>query len=1225
MKLGIDFGTFYSSAALLIGGVLRPIKEPSNSQLLCFPSSVCLTKKGEILIGLAAENARKANSNGYKNIFKRDLGQTVPYFLGEQGREFLPEDLVTEILSGLKREAEKTVNSVLDSAVITVPATYLSNKKELMRYSAIKAGFREIIFLEEPVAAAIYYSQIGKIGHQVKDGEIVLIYDLGGGTFDAALIQKQGERYQLLGLPVGDPECGGIDFEREIDRDFKQYLAGDPTLELLKSDRNDRAALLTKFTLQDWYREVKHQLSQAEEIEEFLMLPSLELSDPYILSRSKFEEMIRSYLDKTCSLCQQLVQQSRTDWAKVDRILLVGGSTRIPYVKNRLEQQFKRPVIYVDDPELAICYGAAIYGNSSISFDQIAVDRRGQTITRIRKEAQYRVEDLGGGVSLEMVSIPAGTFRMGTPEAEAEQMCDRYRLDCFRSETPQHQVFLSAFEMGKYPITQAQWRAIALREDLKVRIYLNPVPSCFKGDNRPVEQVTWSEAIEFCRRLAKLTGKDYHLPSEAQWEYACRAGTNTPFNVGETLTSDLANYDASYVYAQQFQGNYRQQTTEVGQFAPNGFGLHDLHGNVWEWCEDDWQQNYVGAPHDGKAWVNPDGSSALKVMRGGSWGNRSPLCRSAYRQSHDLKSPQKYIGLRVVVANDNLQATEVNMDNSNQNLEANEILKNLQRLFSDRPEVLRLLDPSNLDPDRVAGEVILDNYRNQEGFASPVNFYATGKTRAGKTSLGNTIFDGKQTAMKSTGYRDCTFDLGSFQSANNLRYFDLPGAGSNENFENINRAILCMIQIKSRRGKNPEVTEFVLSDYTDFTKTQIPKQKTISVDKWQSNENQLIYGADVILYVIAPHEGLGRDDETYMYDLLSAQKEKRGSSNVVFALNLHLTENGEPKYTKPNVEDAYKTITDIYNEVFSNHPTKPAIIEINSLTGLGADKIAEEICKLLPTDKLGKMEEVLGDKLKEKARKVRSKKFREALIYIASRLATFKVDQSFDNSSDIVLGSYAAVYSYSSKVFKKEVPSGENAYGVVSNFADQTKESRTENITIKEPIIESIERFRIISEPVFGYVEEIHETTIESEEIVETKRDALWGAAQVFMGSKVDKVKQPKVIQTKTKKHSQTGTNTTEVSNGYETAVTGYNDKIVGLKHLKGGYDIIKGILSIGVGIESLPNENIGNFNRIYEAGEKEINLKIGNLKSRIEQVINNSDPKRAENEIIEILKKALL
>jgi hypothetical protein len=563
---------------------------------------------------------------------------------------------------------------------------------------------------------------------------------------------------------------------------------------------------------------------------------------------------------------------------------------------------------------------------------------------------------------------------------------------------------------------------------------------------------------------------------------------------------------------------------------------------------------------------------------------------------------------------------EPTMNNNNENQQAIEILKSLQRLFSDRPEVLRLLDPTNLDPDRVAGEVILENYRNQEGFASPVNFYVTGKTRAGKTSLANNLF---QIEMKSTGHRDCTFDLGSFQSANNLRYFDLPGAGSKEEFENINRAILCLSQIQPKRGRNPIVTEFILSDYTE--KTQMPRQKTISVDEWQSNKNQLIYGADVILYVIAPHEGLGRDDENYMYDLLSAQKEKRGSSNVVFALNLHLTENGEPKYTKPNVEDAYKTITDIYNEVFPNHPTKPVIIEINSLTGLGADKIAEEICKLLPADKLGKMEEVLGDKLKEKARMVRSKKFREALIYIASRLATFKVDQSFDNSSDIVLGSYAAVYSYSSRVFKKEVPNGENAYGVVSDFASQTKESRTEKETVPIPIIETIEKFKTISEPVFGNIEEVSQTIVENEEIVETERDGLWGLDQKIRGSRVDKVKQPKVIEGKITRYQQIGTKHIEVSDGYQTAVTGYNDKIVGLKHLKGGYDIIKGILAIGLGIESLPDENTGSFNHIYEAGAKEVNLKIGNLKSKIEQVINNSDSKKAENEIISTLIQALI
>ncbi len=434
------------------------------------------------------------------------------------------------------------------------------------------------------------------------------------------------------------------------------------------------------------------------------------------------------------------------------------------------------------------------------------------------------------------------------------------------------------------------------------------------------------------------------------------------------------------------------------------------------------------------------------------------------------------------IKNQNTYTGEPTMNSNKENQQATEILKSLQRLFSDRPEVLRLLDPSNLDPDRIAGEVILDNYRNQEGFASTVNLYVTGRTGAGKTSLGNTIFDSKQKAMKSTGYMNCTDDVGCFQSANNLKYFDLPGVASKQDFENINRAALGIDQIFSKRRPTAPITQFTLSDYTDYQSTNKAKQETILVEEWQSTQNQLINGADVILYVIAPHAGFVNDDEDYLYDLLSTQKKKRGSSNVIIALNLHLNKNGSPKYTKENIEDVHKMITNIYNEVYRDHITKPVIIEINSLTGLGADKIAEEICKLLPADKLGKMEEVLGDKLKEKARMVRSKKFREALIYIASRLATFKVDQSFDNSSDIVLGSYAAVYSYSSRVFKKEVPNGENAYGVVSDFAGQTKESRTEKEITEIPIYETIENFRTVLKPIYDNVKKEQVIKVENPE-----------------------------------------------------------------------------------------------------------------------------------------------
>ena len=358
MKLGIDFGTCYSSAALLIDGTLHPAKEPLRPLESCFPSSICVTKKGEIVISQAAENLRRLNPQGYKNHFKRDLDTDIPYFLGEQQLRFLPEDLVTVMLRGLKKEAEKIINSSIDSVIVTVPATYLINKKQLMEQAAKKAGFNEVALLEEPVAAAIYYSQKGTMGHQLNEGDILLVYDLGGGTFDAALIQKKGNSYDLLSQPVGDKQCGGIYFDQLIAQDFIKQLHENLVLELLTSHRQDKEAIAAKLNLQDWCRNFKHQLSVLDEHED---LPPLGL-DSYSLSRDKFEKMLTPFIDSSCDLCQQLVQQSGIKWESINRVLLVGGSCRIPYVQKRLEQQFNRPVVAIDDPELAICFGAAIYG-----------------------------------------------------------------------------------------------------------------------------------------------------------------------------------------------------------------------------------------------------------------------------------------------------------------------------------------------------------------------------------------------------------------------------------------------------------------------------------------------------------------------------------------------------------------------------------------------------------------------------------------------------------------------------------------------------------------------------------------------------------------------------------------------------------------------------------------------------------------------------------------------
>ncbi|MEL7038575.1 MAG: formylglycine-generating enzyme family protein [Cyanobacteria bacterium J06592_8] len=256
-------------------------------------------------------------------------------------------------------------------------------------------------------------------------------------------------------------------------------------------------------------------------------------------------------------------------------------------------------------------------------------------ITRYKRTGQYFTEELGNGIGLDMVLIPGGTFLMGSPEDELESR---------DNERPQHEVTLQPFFMGRYTITQAQWRVVA--DYPPIERNLSPDPSLFKTKNRPVEQVSWYDAVEFCQRLSAHTERDYTLPSEAQWEYACRAGTQTPFHFGETITTDLANYRGtdnlddqwSSFYDKGMKGQYRQQTTDVGSFPPNNFGLHDMHGNVWEWCLDDWHNSYEDAPTNGSAWFNDNKNLTKKtgraVLRGGSWSNISTVCRSGFRSNN---------------------------------------------------------------------------------------------------------------------------------------------------------------------------------------------------------------------------------------------------------------------------------------------------------------------------------------------------------------------------------------------------------------------------------------------------------------------------------------------------------------------------------------------------------------------------------------------------------------
>ncbi|TAF10991.1 MAG: serine/threonine protein kinase [Nostocales cyanobacterium] len=271
----------------------------------------------------------------------------------------------------------------------------------------------------------------------------------------------------------------------------------------------------------------------------------------------------------------------------------------------------------------------------TFDFDIITVDTSGREVSHDRGSAKLFAEELNKNVDLEMVFIPGGSFMMGSPEFEGNA-----------DEHPQHQVTIEPFFMGKYPITQAQWKAVAALPKVTQPLNLNPTK--FKGANLPIDNISWYEAVEFCLRLSMKTGRNYRLPSEAEWEYACRAGTTTSFHFGETITSDLINCNGSETYAVEPKSRFRTKTTDVGSFdVANAFGLYDMHGLVWEWCADPWHNNYHGAPADGTIW-DLGGDIHRRVLRGGAWNFSAELCRSPSRSWNEAEGGLRMSGFRVV-------------------------------------------------------------------------------------------------------------------------------------------------------------------------------------------------------------------------------------------------------------------------------------------------------------------------------------------------------------------------------------------------------------------------------------------------------------------------------------------------------------------------------------------------------------------------------------------------
>jgi formylglycine-generating enzyme required for sulfatase activity len=262
------------------------------------------------------------------------------------------------------------------------------------------------------------------------------------------------------------------------------------------------------------------------------------------------------------------------------------------------------------------------------TFQSIRLDAQGNVVDRVVGQAWKYVEAGCPALHFDLVALPGGTFQMGSPRGQG-----------YEDETPRHLVSLKPFLLARTPVTQALWQVVTGRA----------AHGRFQGADLPVENLTWLEAREFCQKLGRQTGRAYRLPSEAEWECACRAGLSNPFSTGETITTSYANYVGAHTYRDEAPGEYRHVTTPVELFLPNAFGISDLHGNVWEYCADRWHSDYTGAPFDGSAW-EWSGEAGYRVTRGGSWHEPPINLRCATRLRVNEKERDDYYGFRIALS-----------------------------------------------------------------------------------------------------------------------------------------------------------------------------------------------------------------------------------------------------------------------------------------------------------------------------------------------------------------------------------------------------------------------------------------------------------------------------------------------------------------------------------------------------------------------------------------------
>ena len=587
-------------------------------------------------------------------------------------------------------------------------------------------------------------------------------------------------------------------------------------------------------------------------------------------------------------------------------------------------------------------------------------------------------------------------------------------------------------------------------------------------------------------------------------------------------------------------------------------------------------------------------------------------------------------------------------------------LELLRDLFIDRPDALEIFTLESLKAAKIKEKLRDSN----ELFAAPVNMYLTGRTGVGKTALGNCLLNGR-IVMKSTGMQDCDQSVEWFKLGSNLRYYDLPGIGSDGNRENINRAALLMSQLEDEfecPSLYPLTDEDTLNvlDFSNCKKEEDrPEQDNCSVGQWQSPENQSFVAPDVIIYLLAPDRQFLRSDRKYLVDLLRTWKERKQQCIIITALNIFRDRDGSIRPTSLNIESAHTEISKIYT-IVHKYEWIPPIVEINSITGEGIERLTEIICQVLPGYKIGNIQTVLKDELKHYAEQEQSNRYYRSLSLIAGRLARYKSDHKIAGQNIFQLAA-SAISTYSVMTFKgvDTVADLRNQIDDIAEQAEQIKKQRQQEIKIVKPIYECTEVEYItyerkeITEKLTEYIPILTSEVVTLKEtqwvpgkvkkeiewhfgdglqaITRTVKDSQGKIIRAYYEKEEDGMvekevpKQVLVPNTKLKEITKNITRFElfpKLNKKIEQTIVGYEEQVVGTEFLSGGYPAIQLLLGIGLGVQSFCSNSSADWQTSLEKGQITAERNLFPCKSKIEELVENPD---GENKLIEILEAALI